>query len=109
MSKELSELKSLDAIRGLMKDQGVVTLVFKRLAPNDNSKNQIYLGGNYSAMQLLPFGKVYTDESRIDSKRDRFKADLPFFWMDDVGGLFRLRALSLFFTLNILRFGCRVF
>ena len=62
--------------------------MFKRLAPNDNSKNQIYLGGNYSVLQLLPFGKVYTDESRKDSKRDRFKADLPFFWLDGQGQLF---------------------
>lgn len=88
MGKELPEIDELNLIMDLMKGHGVTTLVFKRLAPNDNSKNQIYLGGNYSAMQLLPFGKVYTDKSRKDSKRDRFKADLPFFWLDDTGGLF---------------------
>ncbi len=88
MAEELTELYRLDALIGLMRDHHVHTLVYKRLAPNDNSKNQIYLGGNYSALQLLPFGKVYTDESRKDSKRDRFKADLPFEWMDDTGGLF---------------------
>lgn len=95
MGKELPELENLDAIIGLMKDHQVHTLVFKRLAPNDNSKNQIYLGGNYSAMQLLPFGKVYTDEGRKDSKRDRFKADLPFFWMDDTGNLFNAPSAQL--------------
>lgn len=88
MTLELTELTRLDAVVGLMKEHGVRTLVFKRLAPNDNSKNQIYLGGNYSALQLLPFGKVYTDESRKDSKRDRFKADLPFFWINANGGLY---------------------
>lgn len=72
-----------------MSEYGVTTLVFKRLSPNDNSKNQIYLGSDYSSLQLLPFGSVYTDKSRKDSKRDRFKADLPFFWMDDNGKLFK--------------------
>jgi len=71
-----------------MGEHQVHTLLFKRLAPNDNSKNQIYLGSNYSSLQLLPFGSVYTDKSQKDSKRDRFKADLPFFWMDDQGKLF---------------------
>lgn len=88
MAKELAELENLDTIKNLMKVHQVHTLVFKRLAPNDNSKNQIYLGGNYSALQLLPFDTVYTDKSRTDSKRDRFKADLPFFWMDDIGELY---------------------
>lgn len=87
MGLELSEIKSLDAIRSMMTQHNVNTLVFKRLAPNDNSKNQIYLGADYSSLQLLPFGKVYADKSKKDSKRDRFKADLPFFWMDDEGRL----------------------
>jgi len=87
MGLELPEIKSLDAIRGIMAKHGVNTLVFKRLAPNDNSKNQIYLGADYSSLQLLPFGKVYADKNMKDSKRDRFKADLPFFWMDDEGKL----------------------
>lgn len=88
MANELPELRSLDAIRGLMKEHQVHTLVFKRLSPNDNSKNQIYLGGGYSSLQLLPFGKINADKSRKDSKRDRLKAELAFYWMDDEGALF---------------------
>lgn len=88
VGKELAEIEQLNVMLDLMKENQVTNLVFKRLAPNDNSKNQIYLGGNYSALQLLPFGKVYADKSRKDSKRDRFKADLPFFWMDDEGKLY---------------------
>ena len=85
---ELSEFSSLDALCAAMRNRGVTTLVFKRLAPNDNSKNQIYLGSDYSALQLLPFGKVYADKSIKDSKRDRFKADLDFSWLDADGRLF---------------------
>jgi len=95
MGKVLPELESLDVIVGLMKGHQVHTLIFKRLAPNDNSKNQIYLGGDYSALQLLPFGNVYADKSRKDSKRDRFKADLHFNWMNNVGKLYEAPSAQL--------------
>ena len=88
MSKELPEITQLGALERLMRQNQVHTLVYKRLAPNDNSKNQIYLGGNYSALQLLPIGNVNTDESRNNSKRDRFKADILFEWMDNIGNLY---------------------
>lgn len=88
LAKDFPELTRLKELIGHMQDHQVHTLVYKRLAPNDNSKNQVYLGGNYSALQLLPFGNVYPDKSRKDSKRDRYKADLSFEWMDDKGILF---------------------
>lgn len=88
VARQLSEIQSLEQIKELMTAHDVVRMVYKRLAPNDNSKNQIYLGGDYSSIQLLPFGSISTDQSRIDSKRDRFKADLPFYWMDEQGYLF---------------------
>jgi MvaI/BcnI restriction endonuclease family len=84
---ELSEIKNLDTIKQLMDEKGVRSLIYKRLAPNDNSKNQIYLGGDYSSLQLLPFGQVSTDVSRKDSKRDRFKAGLAFYWLNADGQL----------------------
>ena len=34
---------------------GVVRLFAKRLAENDNSKNQVYLGGSFDLLTLLPF------------------------------------------------------
>jgi MvaI/BcnI restriction endonuclease family len=83
--KTLPEITSLRQLTALMREQGTHTLVYKRLAPNDNSKNQVYLGGNFSALQLLPFGGVQADESRKDSKRNRFKADLSFYWLSANG------------------------
>ena len=71
-----------------MKAKGVKELFFKRLSPNDNSKNQIYLGGDYTALNVLPYGEVIADQSGTDSKRDRFKANLDFLWIDDTGSLF---------------------
>ena len=88
MAEELTEISRLGQLRHLMIHSGVTRLVFKRLAPNDNSKNQIYLGGDYSALQILPYSDVTADLSRTDSKRDRFKAKVTLQWLGDNGGLY---------------------
>ncbi|MEP3890164.1 MAG: MvaI/BcnI family restriction endonuclease [Hellea sp.] len=88
MAEELTEISRLDQLRSLMIESGVTRLVFKRLAPNDNSKNQIYLGGDYSALQILPYSDVTADASRTDSKRDRFKAKVALQWLAVNGRLF---------------------
>ena len=46
MAEDLSEITRLDQLRELMMGAGATRIVFKRLAPSDNSKNQVYLGGN---------------------------------------------------------------
>ena len=67
-------------------DNGCVRLLAKRLAPNDNSKNQIYLGGDYTSIQLLPFGDLVNDESVVaSSKRARLKAPVQFLWINADG------------------------
>ena len=88
MAEDLSEITRLDQLRELMIGAGVTRLVFKRLAPNDNSKNQVYLGGDYSALQILPFSDVTADVSKKDSKRDRFKAKVKLQWLDKNGALY---------------------
>ncbi|MEP4151085.1 MAG: MvaI/BcnI family restriction endonuclease, partial [Lentilitoribacter sp.] len=87
MAIELQEIQSLDQLKAQMKKHEVGILIFKRLSPNDNSKNQIYLGGDFTVLQRIPFGKITTDYSRKDSKRDRFKAELDFHWLDGTGEL----------------------
>mgnify|MGYP002700236011 CR=1 FL=1 len=88
MAEELSEITQLKVLRDLMLEHGAKSLFFKRLAPNDNSKNQIYLGGDYTALNILPYGEVTADVSVKDSKRDRFKADLSFVWLDGSNAIF---------------------
>jgi len=87
VAKELTEISRLDQLRNLMIASGATRLFFKRLAPNDNSKNQIYLGGDYSALQILPYSDVTADISRTDSKRDRFKAKVALRWLAANGAL----------------------
>lgn len=87
MPEELGEIERLDQLRSLMERGGVTRLFFKRLAPNDNSKNQVYLGGNYSALEVLPYSDVVAVIDRKDAKRDRFKAKVHLDWLAPDGGL----------------------
>ena len=85
---EISEFQNIDHLIEKMKLNGVNKLIFKRLSPNDNSKNQIYLGSSYDILQTIPMGEIYIDHSKKDSKRDRFKANINFYWLDTTGEIF---------------------
>jgi hypothetical protein len=76
----------LTRLLGRMSAQGAARFYAKRLAPNDNSKNQVYLGGGFGALNIIPHGAVESDDSsRAGSVRDRAKAMVRFFWLDDEG------------------------
>lgn len=64
----------------LMKANGVKTLFVKHLAENDNSKNQVYLGPDFSSLQILPNQGVLPD-------KNNFKAKVDFYWLNKDGGI----------------------
>ena len=71
-------------------DNGCNRLFFKILSANDNSKNQIYLGPDLKAANVLPFKNIRADRTIPTAKSKRtaspiFKADLDFFWVSDRG------------------------
>lgn len=74
----LSNLKSLFA------DNGCTEIYVKSLAANDNSKNQVYFGGSFEIINVLPITSIETIEAG-DWKRERFKAKLDFAWLNDEG------------------------
>lgn len=75
---------SLEQLLGLMRHHGATRIYAKKLAPNDNSKNQIYLGGDFSALNIIPHGNIYTDDADVAGAiRDRAKAAVDFYWIDD--------------------------
>lgn len=61
---------------------GATRVLFKRLAENDNSKQQIYLGNSFEVLQQLPYKAIRTESG---FKRETFKADLDFSWIDSEG------------------------
>lgn len=69
-----------------MQSHGATRYYAKNLAPNDNSKNQVYLGGDFTALNIIPYKAIYTDgNDTAGSKRERAKADVSFFWVDENG------------------------
>lgn len=70
----------------VLRRHGTTRLLAKRLSPNDNSKNQIYLGGDYKSLNLIPFGDLREDASRqANSRRVRLKASVDLAWIDSSG------------------------
>lgn len=58
---------------------GAVRAFCKPLAENDNSKQQVYFGGNLDAVQMFPIREVDADSKGKDST---YKAKLEFYWVD---------------------------
>ena len=69
-----------------MRFNGATRIYAKKLAPNDNSKNQVYLGGDFSALNIIPHGEIYFDDAEVaGAVRDRAKAAVNFYWIDNAG------------------------
>lgn len=77
---------TLSGILDIFRQRGATRFFAKKLAPNDNSKNQIYLGGDFSALGLIPHEAVFVDETDLaGSVRDRAKARIRFLWYSEAG------------------------
>lgn len=81
---------SLEGLRQEMVRLGVGRLLFKVLSANDNSKQQIYLGGGYDSLKMIPGGELHAEpgSSRKHgaSPRQIIKSALDFWWLNDEGG-----------------------
>lgn len=75
---------TLEKLIELFRSHGCVKLYVKELAPNNNSKNQIYFAGNFQGISMFPFSKVHAVEQGI-WERPRFWAYMDFSWMNDEG------------------------
>ncbi|HJS00744.1 MAG TPA: MvaI/BcnI family restriction endonuclease [Flavobacterium sp.] len=76
----LKNLKAIFSVNGCNK------IYIKNLAPNDNSKNQVYFGGNFEVLNILPISEIITEEAG-DWKKERFKAKIKFSWILEDGTL----------------------
>ena len=75
----------LDRLRELMRANRVNQLLAKELAPNDNSKNQPYLGGDFQALSILPVGDITAE--RTEKGRETLKAPVSLWWLQPDGTL----------------------
>jgi len=84
MAEEILGTMTLDQLRGAMRSRGVRRMLVKFLAANDNSKNQVYLGGDLSVVNVLPADEPVAASSGSHAE-PIFKARLDFAWLDDQG------------------------
>lgn len=89
LAKELTLAKLLD----IFARQNVTGVYVKKLAPNDNSKNQPYFGGHLTDLSFIPSGDLIASEStsqksRITNRDIKYSAPLSFSWVDASGELY---------------------
>jgi len=77
---------NLENFKRLLSKYNCKSIYVKPLAPNDNSKNQVYLGGSFDLLNIFPTSEIKA-EAAGDWKRQRFKADTQFYWITDEGNL----------------------
>ncbi len=76
-------MATIEQISQTMQDLGVTRILLKPLSNNDNSKQQIYFGGDFEVIQDFPLGEIRADGE--SSKGPIFKAPLKLFWITPEG------------------------
>lgn len=78
---------NLQNLKKLFADNGCNKIYIKKLSPNDNSKNQVYFGGSFEILNILPISEIKTEEAG-DWNKERFKASINFSWISSDGNTF---------------------
>lgn len=74
----MEHFNELSALVSRFQDLGATRIFYKPLSENDNSKQQIYLGGSFEVLTFFPYGEV---QAQTGLKDPTFKAPLEFFWV----------------------------
>ena len=74
-----AEFPTFAGVVSCMEHWGVTRIVAKALSENDNTKQQIYLGGNFESLNVIPYSTVVADTK---PKTPNLKAMLSLSWID---------------------------
>lgn len=77
----------LNNLKKSFADNGCQKVYVKRLSPNDNSKNQVYLGGSFEILNIFPISEIRAVEAGSWNK-ERFKASIEFSWIGENGKIY---------------------
>ncbi len=78
---------NLTKLKIIFSEKGCSKVYVKKLAANDNSKNQVYFGGSFDILNILPITEI-RNEAAGDWNKERFKASLNFAWLSEEGTLY---------------------
>ncbi len=73
---------NLASLLARFSELGAIQVFCKMLAENDNSKQQIYLGGSMDVLQMFSFQEI---EATPNGERSTYKAKLNFKWVSEYG------------------------
>lgn len=77
----------LKKLKLLFVENGCSKIYVKQLSPNDNSKNQVYFGGSFDILNILPISEI-KNEAAGDWNKERFKASIKFSWIGEDGNFY---------------------
>lgn len=78
----MEEFSNIGNIINAMKALGASSFYCKPLAENDNTKQQVYLGGSFEVLKQLPFSEIRSDTG---VKIPNFKASIYLSWINTAG------------------------
>jgi len=81
---------SLKKVLSILASHGATKIYVKKLAPNDNSKNQPYFGGHLTDLSFIPSGELLPSTSKSQKTNDpkrkiKYFSPLKFSWIDIEG------------------------
>ncbi|WP_431211776.1 hypothetical protein ACQ86N_39210 [Puia sp. P3] len=78
---------NFEELKSVFSANGCREVFVKKLSPNDNSKNQVYLGGSLDLLNIFPVSEVKSMEDD-HRKVTIFRADMSFSWVGEDGQLY---------------------
>ncbi|MCW8470643.1 MvaI/BcnI restriction endonuclease family protein [Fluoribacter gormanii] len=93
---EAAKKVTLDKIIKILRGFGANKIYAKKLAPNDNSKNQPYLGADLTDISFIPTGEIVASEttsnkpsvSKDNKRRIKYQVSLKMIWFDAEGKIY---------------------
>jgi hypothetical protein len=97
-----SQYNSVENLVACYVKLGVSRIIYKKLSPNDNSKNQPYLAGHFTDIGFIPTGELIssasTSKKTSDPKRKvKFTAALNFHWLSLEGKAYKAPSTKLIY------------
>lgn len=85
---------SVNNLLGLYRSFNVDRLIFKKLSPNDNSKNQPYMGGHLTDLGFLPTSEIVASDSKSNKSNNpkrqiKYTTELNYSWLSPEGKLYK--------------------
>ncbi|MDD2237226.1 MAG: MvaI/BcnI family restriction endonuclease [Kiritimatiellae bacterium] len=87
---------NLQQLLSAVRDQKCSSVYAKRLAENDNSKNQVYFGSDFETLNIFPNLEINAAYSGSHNE-PIFKAKLNFKWIDESGALWNAPAAQIIY------------